>query len=299
MSDITEKLARMELAADEEKQASTINPAVKGEEDNEKQSESPGPPVPEINVEPSEAQNEKTSATTSTREATDDEEVSEGVVVGDKEEEKGEEEETQEEREGEEAPPAPTLSKLTSLPMKTPAPPRTSTLIPDAPAPKPIPKDLPHQTPAGSATPTSYDISEFDPYATPALISGSSTSHQDGRRGIVDETPVPGPSTTPSKRRDEHNKREEIPRTPSQRLTSTNTSTSTRTDAQGDRRGGDVGQVREGGEESGGVGAVGEPVFNFSGFLKDIKSKPADPIARYLKRSVNSPFPLPPFPSLF
>jgi hypothetical protein len=29
-----------------------------------------------------------------------------------------------------------------------------------------------------------------------------------------------------------------------------------------------------------------EPVFNFSGFLRDLRTKPAEPIARYLKRSV-------------
>lgn len=146
--------------------------------------------------------------------------------------------------------PPPTPPKQNpALPMKTPAPsaPTPSTpLVPSAPAPKSIPKDLPAQTPLSAATPmpSGPDLSEFDPFATPAPGNATSQSTGDG----TGETPVPGPSTP----RREPRQQQQPQRTDS-----------------------DPGQVG------------GEPAFNFSGFLKDIKSKPADPIARYLKRYVS------------
>lgn len=97
----------------------------------------------------------------------------------------------------------------------TPAPTNRS-FPPDAPQPNPPAKDLPLKTPASSATPSIRplaDLSEFDPYATPA-VSQASVSRQD-------EPVTPTPT---------------------------------------------------------------EPAFNFSGFLKDLRTKGAEPVARYLKR---------------
>ncbi|WWC63372.1 uncharacterized protein I303_105972 [Kwoniella dejecticola CBS 10117] len=113
-----------------------------------------------------------------------------------------------------------------SEPLKTPAPPRTEPIVPDAPSHPPPAKGLPLSTPASSLTPTAprpphADLAEFDPYATP----------------------VPGPSTadpvTPAKNRHTASEAESS--------------------------------------------ATLEATFNFSGFLKDLRTKPADPIARYLK----------------
>jgi hypothetical protein len=159
------------------------------------------------------------------------------------------------------APPTPHSSSITNepLPLQTPAPGAgynrsSSPLVPDAPAPKPVPRELPTSTPANSTTPMPsgqgrgmMDISEFDPLATPsAPVEG----------GGGEETPVPGPSNpnpNPMVAR--------APATPS-RVTGGATSTST----------------PEASTEIEGT------TFNFSGFLKDLRTKGAEPIAKYLKR---------------
>ena len=254
--------------------------------DTEKPIEATQVSVPEIKVDTTKAQEDKgekaaTSILSEKDDPKDKDEVDANV--------KGENEK--------ETPPGPpTPPKSTYLSMKTPAPPRSTTLIPSAPAPKSIPKDLPAQTPASSATPitlSNYDISEFDPYATPALSSGTRMSEKGGG---VDETPAsaPGPST-PSRQKQQQKQQQrtddDTPITPSQNQRDKGSGTGTREPRRtptGTRGGGD-GQAGGGGGEE----AV-EPVFNFSGFLKDIKSKPADPIARYLKRSVPVPYSLSP-----
>jgi hypothetical protein len=129
-----------------------------------------------------------------------------------------------------------------SLPLKTPAP-ASFAKTPSAPAAKSIPKDLPLQTPISSSTPQSanqainnkIDLSEFDPFATPAK-----------RDPVEMQNPVPGPAPGPG------------PSTP----------------RSGER------QEREEVVEQ-------EPTFNFSGFLKDLRMKSAEPIAKYLKRYVS------------
>lgn len=141
---------------------------------------------------------------------------------------------------------------------------------PNAPPPKLVPRDLPTETPAGSATPApglmpGVDVSEFDPYATP--IPSSSTSASTGQ--------------APAKEQEQGQEQDEA-------------QTSAAAAAAGGGAAGPSTPTRhhhrrnESNTDTPASAAVAtEPVFNFSGFLKDIKSKPADPIARYLKRSVH------------
>lgn len=136
-----------------------------------------------------------------------------------------------------------------NLPLQTPAPASNSfAKTPSAPAPKSIPKDLPLQTPISSSTPQSanqasnkdkIDLSEFDPFATPAKRDPVE---------IQNPPPAAGPST-PGR--------------------------------QGRGEGEGEGQVEK--EEQ-------EPTFNFSGFLKDLRMKSAEPIAKYLKSYVSFRF---------
>ena len=88
----------------------------------------------------------------------------------------------------------------------------------------------------------SFDISEFDPFATPAKRDPVE---------IRDPPPVPAPASGPG------------PSTP--------------------RAGRAEGVSAQRQEEQ--VGDQ-EPTFNFSGFLKDLRMKSAEPIAKYLKRYV-------------
>lgn len=159
------------------------------------------------------------------------------------------------------APPTPSSSSSASepLPLQTPAPGAgynrsSSPLVPNAPAPKPVPRELPTSTPANSTTPMPsgqgrgmMDISEFDPFATPSAGA-------EGGGGEV--TPVPGPSNP-----NPNLAVSRAPATPSR--------------------------------ASGGVVSTSTPeasteiegtTFNFSGFLKDLRTKGAEPIAKYLKR---------------
>jgi hypothetical protein len=132
--------------------------------------------------------------------------------------------------------PTPILTHPTSSRPKTPI----QFPLPDppnAPLPKPLAKDLPTETPMLSHTPTSRqaDISEFDPFATPALR-------------IVKPTPL-APTA---------------PEEPTVSVTSE--------------------PIR--GRVASGSNTPIEPAFNFPGFLKDLRTRTADPVARYLKRQV-------------
>lgn len=144
-------------------------------------------------------------------------------------------------------------------PVSTPAPQR-QTDPPPAPAHQQHIDVLPTETPASSSTPTtrliSADISEFDPFATPA--------------------PVPRPtkqSQNEGNTKDGVNvKQNEVVNTPSRQTPR----------RERDPAGGDQRARREGeGEDEGET----EAVFNFPGFLKDLRLKSAEPVARYLKRS--------------
>jgi hypothetical protein len=101
---------------------------------------------------------------------------------------------------------------------------RSRPSVPDAPPPNPPAKDLPTATPASSQTPSTRlpDVSEFDPFATPA--PRPSTSAPQG--------------VQPSGRNSDGDLSKQTP----------------------------------------------EPVFNFPGFLKDLRAKSAEPVARFLKR---------------
>lgn len=114
---------------------------------------------------------------------------------------------------------------------QTPAPSHTgSGIAPDAPGPRLPAQELPTSTPLATSTPVvnkHTDISEFDPFATPAPRNDAS--------GIA------GPSST----------------TPSQNTPATSSEAKA---------------------------SEGEEPFNFSGFLKDLRVKSAEPVARYLKR---------------
>jgi hypothetical protein len=88
------------------------------------------------------------------------------------------------------------------------------------------------------------DLSEFDPFATPA--KRDPVEIQD-----LPPTPAPGPGVGPG------------PSTP--------------------RAAGQGGVERQEEEV-----VEQEPTFNFSGFLKDLRMKSAEPIAKYLKRYVKS-----------
>lgn len=202
--------------------------------------------------------------------------------------------------------------------LATPAPPsRPSILaIPNAPMQNPPAKGIPAATPASNATPLVgrgdaetggsvkgiVDLSEFDPYATPGptttTISAGAKKNssgggdravsvlkglqakQDGdqekqeenvkveERGVdVDMSPT-GPSQTvaarpPSKRQVQASNNNR-PTTPA---AAPGSSTSTTRDQEASDK-------------------EKEPVFNFQGFLKDLKQKSAEPVARYLKRCV-------------
>ncbi|KAK6910734.1 hypothetical protein I203_104766 [Kwoniella mangroviensis CBS 8507] len=136
-----------------------------------------------------------------------------------------------------------------SEPITTPAPPRTEPIVPDAPSHAPPAKGLPLSTPSSSVTPTAArpaqaDLAEFDPYATPAPTLSSSASAD----------PV-----TPARNNARLDPSSSIPQeTPRQ-----------------------VGLTEA--ESSGSINSNTEPTFNFSGFLKDLRTKSAEPIARYLK----------------
>lgn len=223
--------------------------------------------------------------------------------------------------------PSVSSSSSSSSNLATPAPPsRPSTLaIPNAPMQNPAAKGIPAATPASNATPLVgrgdaetgesvkgiVDLSEFDPYATPGptttISAGAKKSSsggggggggggadeavkalkglqakQDGdqekqeenvrveEQGVdVDMSPT-GPSQTvaarpPSKRQVQASNNNR-PTTPAPAPATGSTSTARDQEASDKEK---------------------EPVFNFQGFLKDLKQKSAEPVARYLKRCVS------------
>ncbi|ORX38426.1 hypothetical protein BD324DRAFT_649795 [Kockovaella imperatae] len=131
---------------------------------------------------------------------------------------------------------------------------------PLAPAPNPAAKDLPLETPISSKTPTSgpkannnnihtdVDVSQFDPFATQ---SQSTTPRQPS---ASTSSRIPAPAT---------------PSTPPPRGSATLF--------------GGSGSVPVTPATPGSTQSTSEPSFNFSGFLKDLRTKPAEPVARYLK----------------
>ncbi|WWD19140.1 hypothetical protein CI109_103598 [Kwoniella shandongensis] len=149
-----------------------------------------------------------------------------------------------------------TSTSHSNVPMKTPAPPRSGEIIvPDAPSHPPPAKGLPISTPSTSLTPTigrserertqtDVDLTEFDPFATPSTSTAS--------------------TSTPVRKTDEQQSAS-IPTTSASAIASGSGGETPR------RTGSSSGQEPQ------------EPSFNFSGFLKDLKLKSADPIARYLK----------------
>jgi len=90
------------------------------------------------------------------------------------------------------------------------------------------------------------DISEFDPFATPA----PAPAKKDAEEISIPTTSETGAGSGPSIPRPAGRERQHQP------------------------------QDREEDEET------QEPTFNFSGFLKDLRMKSAEPIAKYLKRYV-------------
>lgn len=206
-------------------------------------------------------------------------------------------------------------SSSSSSNLATPAPPsQPSTLaIPNAPMQNPPAKGIPAATLASNATPLvgrgdaetetggnvkGIDLSEFDPYATPGptttISAGAKKSSggggdeavnvlkglqakQDGdqekqeenvrveEQGVdVDMSPT-GPSQTVAAR--PPNKRQVQASNNNRPTTPAPGSTSTARDQEASDK-------------------EKEPVFNFQEFLKDLKQKSAEPVARYLKRCV-------------
>ncbi|ADV23481.1 Hypothetical protein CGB_G3250C [Cryptococcus gattii WM276] len=147
--------------------------------------------------------------------------------------------------------------------LATPAPPsRPSTLaIPNAPMQNPPAKGIPAATPASNATPVLKGLQ--------AKQDGDQEKQEENvkveERGVdVDMSPT-GPSQTvaarpPSKRQVQASNNNR-PTTPA---AAPGSSTSTTRDQEASDK-------------------EKEPVFNFQGFLKDLKQKSAEPVARYLK----------------
>ncbi|WVW85547.1 hypothetical protein I302_107585 [Kwoniella bestiolae CBS 10118] len=131
--------------------------------------------------------------------------------------------------------------------LTTPAPPRTEPIVPDAPSHPPPAKGLPLSTPSSSLTPTAPRPAQTDlaEFDPYATPAPASSSSAD---------PV-----TPARNNARPDPASNIPQeTPRQvGLTEAESSTS--------------------------ITSNQEPTFNFSGFLRDLRTKPADPIARYLK----------------
>lgn len=151
----------------------------------------------------------------------------------------------------------------------TPAPP-IRVEPPDAPSPKVAPKELPSQTPLSSVTPTTKggpDISEFDPFATPTTPAPASV-------------PPAGPSVGTGTSRGAGKEAARIRVVPaiSERGTPATPSRA------GETEGGTPSRRRDRESRQEVDKMDGEPAFNFSGFLKDLRLKSAEPVARYLKR---------------
>ncbi|WRT68474.1 uncharacterized protein IL334_005450 [Kwoniella shivajii] len=130
--------------------------------------------------------------------------------------------------------------------LSTPAPPRSDPIAPNAPAHPPPAKGLPLSTPSSSFTPSASRPSQADlaEFDPYATPVPSSSSSSAPAPPLEPSTPAAS------------NIRPGAPPTGS---------TPTR--------------YKSGSEDS----VHSEPAFNFSGFLKDLRSRPAEPIAKYLK----------------
>ncbi|OCF38906.1 hypothetical protein I317_07320 [Kwoniella heveanensis CBS 569] len=212
-------------------------------------------------------------------------------------------------------PPQPTL------PLSTPLPPSRNVdssapgpaLIPDAPRHQPPVKGLPLSTPASSATPTmaglskqshsGLDLAEFDPFATPAPAPASasaSVATGAGAGAKASSNLVPSPST-PAKPSSSSAVTTAATAAPiSSNATPSSASSQSQKDSGGAitprrRQPSDVEREDQGGQSGvidtpagaagggSGAGAEKEASFNFSGFLKDLRTKSAEPVAKYLK----------------
>ncbi|BEI83225.1 hypothetical protein CcaverHIS002_0310930 [Cutaneotrichosporon cavernicola] len=174
--------------------------------------------------------------------------------------------------------PAPAPAPVSEAPLDTPAPHRTSTPLAPAkpPAPEPVLAPTPGPTPGPSLSLDQAnvnanslrvrpDLAEFDPYDTPApqvrpkppagpgaeVRRKSPAGDENAVRRSSDQ-PDREPRRSPKPRHsaDRRERRSEDPRRRSPRPE--------------------------------------EPAFNFSGFLKDLRTKSADPVARYLKSFLNN-----------
>ncbi|WVF67435.1 hypothetical protein IAT40_002191 [Kwoniella sp. CBS 6097] len=219
---------------------------------------------------------------------------------------------------GHEAPPL-----QPTLPMKTPLPPSrnagpsgsnsvsvsgsdstsasTSVLAPGAPRHQPPVKGLPTSTPASSATPTmaglskpphtGLDLAEFDPFATPAPVPAPAVAQEGNRANTAlaltpatPETPakpsltnsVLSNSATPSSSSQVERERNDTPRRRQPRDRDSETPV-------GQGQGESSSSVLDTPASAAGVGGEKEASFNFSGFLKDLRTKSAEPVAKYLK----------------
>lgn len=188
--------------------------------------------------------------------------------------------------------------KPSMINLATPAPlPRPSTLtIPNAPAQNPPAKGVPACTPAANATPSAgrrdgdaesggvkgIDLSEFDPYATTPGPSIAANGKK--RDGTVEDEPEPLESLQEKQDANANVRIEQgvdmaptgssqdaAARQPSEREQASNRPATPGASTEGDQEASDKDK---------------EPVFNFQGFLKDLKLKSAEPVARYLKRCV-------------
>ncbi|WVQ71948.1 hypothetical protein IAR50_001490 [Cryptococcus sp. DSM 104548] len=160
--------------------------------------------------------------------------------------------------------------------LKTPAPSRSSAALsaPNAPAPNPALQAPPAQTPLSSATPApgggnagaglGVDLAEFDPYATPAPSNSSAAGK--GKEKEKDASAGSKVNVEESQAM--------TPRSSSQgRARASEATGRQHPEASGER-----GEGQEEEEEE-----PNQPQFNFSEFLKDLKMKSAEPVARYLK----------------
>lgn len=180
-----------------------------------------------------------------------------------------------------EATPAP--SKTSTEPGPTPAPAPVSQ--PGAPA-KPPPGAPPEETqptPArveglaafqtpGASTRISPDLAEFDPFATPAPSKAPPKLPQ--RPQIRTDAVRSAPQAAPQAQAAAGPSRSQRPSRQNSRPGSGQRSA--QGSAQGSRSG-TPNPRRQNSEDN-------EPAFNFAGFLRDLKVKSAEPVARYLKR---------------
>lgn len=191
--------------------------------------------------------------------------------------------------------------------LATPAPPpRPSTLTaPAAPAQNPPVKGIPASTPAANATPLAgggrgdddtesggvvkgkgIDLSEFDPYATTTTALGSASAVKKKKKKSDDAVGLEEPLKRLQEKEDRNARRVEQ----SVEMAPTGSSQdAARRFGLGKREQASnkpmtPGTSTERDEEAGEKDK--EPAFNFQGFLKDLKLKSAEPVARYLKRCV-------------